>query len=97
MLKTKKDFGMLLHRGIPYHYQEWTTYSGELASGYGCTHFNFAPYNTSYLAAKSEDEMKSRIDDLIDNHDKYVELRRLHDAGCEAYYASKKSGEYTGD
>ena len=97
MSKKRKDFGMLLHRGIPYHYKEWTTYNGKLASGYGCEHFNFAPYHVSYLPAQSEDEMKARIDDLIDNHDKYVEQRKLHDAGCAAYYASKKPGEYTGD
>ena len=97
MLKKRKDFGMLLHRGIPYHYTEWTTYNGKLASGYGCEHFNFAPYYVSYLPAQSEDEMKARIDDLIDNHDKYVEMRKLHDAGCAEYYASKRPGEYTGD
>ena len=97
MLKKRKDFGMLLHRGIPYHYSEWTTYNGELASGYGCKHFNFAPYYVSYLPAQSEDEMKARIDDLIDNHDKYVKQRKLHDAGCAEYYASKKPGDYTGD
>ena len=88
---------MLLHRGIPYHYSEWTTWNGKQASGYGCEHFNFAPYHVSYLPAQTEDEMKARIDDLIDNHDKYVEQRKLHDAGCEAYYASKKPGDYTGD
>ena len=97
MLKKRKDFGMLLHRGIPYHYKEWTTYNGKLASGYGCEHFDFAPYYVSYLPAQSEDEMKARIDDLIDNHDKYVERRKLHDAGCAEYYASKKPGDYTGD
>ena len=97
MSKTKKVSGVLLHRGIPYHYSEWTTWNGKQASGYGCEHFNFAPYHISYLPAQSEDEMKARIDDLIDNHDKYVERRKLHDAGCEAYYASKKPGDYTGD
>ena len=97
MLKKRKDFGMLLHRGIQYHYKEWTTWNGKQASGYGCEHFNFAPYHVSYLPAQTEDEMKARIDDLIDNHDKYVEKRKLHDAGCAAYYASKKPGDYTGD
>ena len=97
MSKTKKVSGVLLHRGIPYHYKEWTTWNGKQASGYGCEHFNFAPYHVSYLPAQTENEMKARIDDLIDNHDKYVERRKLHDAGCEAYYASKKAGDYTGD
>jgi hypothetical protein len=88
---------MLLHRGIQYHYKEWTTWNGKQASGYGCEHFNFAPYHVSYLPAQTENEMKARIDDLIDNHDKYVEQRRLRDAGCAEYYASKKPGDYTGD
>ena len=97
MSKTKKVSGMLLHRGIPYHYKEWTTWNGKQASGYGCEHFNFAPYNVSYLPAQTEAEMKARIDDKIDNIDRYTELRRLHDAGCAEYYANKKPGEYTGD
>ena len=41
--------------------------------------------------------MKAKIDDKIDNIDRYIELRRLHDAGCAAYYASKNAGDYTGD
>jgi len=97
MLKKRKDSGMLLHRGIPYHYEEWTARNGKLASGYSCKHFNFAPYYVSYLPAQSEEEMKARIDELIDNHDKYVRMRKLHDAGCAEYYASKKPGDYTGD
>ena len=88
---------MLLHRGIPYHYKEWTARNGKKASGYGCEHFNFSPYYVSYLPAQTEEEMKAKIDDLIDNHDKYVEQRKLHDAGCAEYYASKKPGDYTGD
>jgi hypothetical protein len=88
---------MLLHRGIQYHYKEWTTYNGKQASGYSCKHFNFAPYHIVSLPARSEKEMKDRIDDLIDNHDKYVEQRKLHDAGCAEYYASKNAGDYTGD
>ena len=96
-MKKRKDFEMLLHRGIQYHKKEWTTWNGKQASGYGCEHFNFAPYHVSYLPAQTENEMKARIDELIDNHDKYVEQRRLHDAGCAEYYASKKPGDYTGD
>ena len=97
MLKTNKASGVLLHRGIPYHYKEWSTWNGKQASGYGCEHFNFASYNVSYLPAQTANEMKARIDDLIDNHDEYVKRRKLHDAGCAEYYASKKPGDYTGD
>jgi len=97
MSKTKKVSGVHFHRSVKYHYSEWTTYNGELASGYGCKHFNFAPYHISYLPAQSEQEMQAKIDELLDNHDKYVERRKLHDAGCAEYYASKNSGDYTGD
>jgi hypothetical protein len=97
MLKTNKASGVLLHRGIPYHYKEWTTWNGKRASGYGCEHFNFAPYYVSYLPAQSEDEMKACIDDFIDNNDKYVKLRKWKDAACAEYYTNKKPGDYTGD
>ncbi len=97
MLKKRKDFGMLLHRGIPYHYKEWTTWNGKQASGYGCEHFNFAPYHVSYLPAQTEAEMKAIIDDKIENIDRYIKLSKLHDAACAEYYASKKPGDYTGD
>ena len=89
---------MLLHRGIPYHYKEWTTWNGKQASGYVCEHFNFAPYNVSYLPAQTEDEIKASIDYKIDNIDRYTEIRRLHDAGCAEYYTSKTRWDnYTGD
>ena len=77
MSKTKKLSGMLLHRGIPYHYKEWTTWNGKQASGYGCEHFNFAPYNVSYLPAQTEAEMKARIDDKIDNIDRYADYKSV--------------------
>ena len=88
---------MLLHRGIPYHYKEWTTWNGKQASGYGCEHFNFAPYHVSYLPAQTENEMKARIDEYLDNLEKYERLQKWRDAGCAEYYASKKAGDYTGD
>ena len=88
---------MLWHRGIPYHFSEWTTWNGERGSGYSCEYFKFEPYYITSLPAKSEEEMKARIDEILDKYDRYVELRKLHDAGCAAYYASKKPGDYTGD
>ena len=86
---------MLLHRGIPYHYKEWTTWNGKRASGYGCEHFNFAPYNVSYLPAQTEAEMKARIDDKIDNKEKYERLQKWRDASAAEYY--KDHTKYQGD
>lgn len=86
-----------MHRGVEYHYMEWIAWNGEKISGYGCRHFKFWPYNVNFFSTKTEIQMKDKIDEMIDNHDKYVKKRELQDVGCAEYYASKNSGDYTGD
>jgi hypothetical protein len=48
--------------------------------------------------ANTEAEMKSKIDELIDNRVQYEYKRKLSNAGAAEYYASKSTHDnYTGD
>lgn len=90
---------MKQHRNIPYEYHEWLTHKGQIASGYSCEYFNFAPYYISHFGTQTEAEMQERIDDYLDNRATYEYRRKLSDASNQAYYdeKSKTPGAYTGD
>jgi hypothetical protein len=48
--------------------------------------------------ANTEQEMKDKIDELLDNRVQYEYKRKLSNAGAAAYYASKSTYDnYTGD
>jgi hypothetical protein len=48
--------------------------------------------------ANTEQEMKDKIDELLDNRVQYEYKRKLSNAGTAAYYASKSTYDnYTGD
>jgi hypothetical protein len=48
--------------------------------------------------ANTEQEMQSKIDELLDNRVQYEYKRKLSNAGAAAYYASKSTDDnYTGD
>jgi hypothetical protein len=48
--------------------------------------------------ANTEQEMKDKIDELLDNRVQYEYKRKLSNAGAAAYYASKSTHDnYTGD
>ena len=86
------------HRNIPYEYREWTSYDGKQCSAYTCKYFNFYPYHLISFPANTEAEMKSKIDELIDNRVQYEYKRKLSNAGAAEYYASKSTYDnYTGD
>ena len=85
------------HRNIPYEYREWTSYDGKQCSAYTCKYFNFYPYHLISFPANTEAEMKSKIDELIDNRVQYEYKRKLSNAGAAEYYASKSTYDnYTG-
>lgn len=86
------------HRNIPYEYHEWTSYGGLQCKAYTCKYFNFYPYHIISFPADTEAEMQSKIDELIDNRQVYVNKRKLSNAGAASYYASKSTYDnYTGD
>lgn len=95
-----KPGDILTYRNIPYEYQEWTTYDGKLATGFNCNDETLLQHvNTINFGTITEERMHERIDDYLDNVERYKRLQELHDAGCAAYYAekSKTPGSYTGD
>ena len=86
---------MKYHRNIPYEYNEWKTYKGNIASGYSCEYFNFHPYHIMSFSTKTKAEMHERIDEYLDNRATYEYKRKLSDASTAAYYAD--TTRYQGD
>ena len=86
---------MKYHRNIPYEYNEWKTYKGDIASGYSCDYFDFHPYHIQSFPTTTEEEMHERIDEYLDNRAKYNNLRKWKDASAAAYYAD--TTRYQGD
>jgi hypothetical protein len=85
------------HNNIPYEYDEWL-YNDQKCSAYTCKYFNFYPYHLISFPANTEQEMKDKIDELLDNRVQYEYKRKLSNAGAAAYYASKSTDDnYTGD
>ena len=86
------------HRNIPYSNRQWTASNGQECSSYSCKYFNFYPYHIISFPANSEQEMKDKIDELLDNRVQYEYQRKLSNAGAAEYYASKSTHDnYTGD
>jgi hypothetical protein len=91
---------MRTYRNIPYEYKEWVTFSGKPASGFNCNDKNLLQHvNTISFGTTTEEEMRLRIDDYLDNVEHYRYMTKLHHQGAAAYYAEKRaSGDnYTGD
>ena len=87
------------YRNTKYEYNEWTTFSGQEASGYHCEDKELLKHvNVVSFGSRTKTEMHEKIDDYLDNVEHHKELQRLHDAGCAEYYASKTRWDnYTGD
>jgi hypothetical protein len=86
------------YKNIPYSYRQWTASNGQECSSYLCKYFNFYPYHLISFPANTEQEMKDKIDELLDNRVQYEYKRKLSNAGAAAYYASKSTDDnYTGD
>lgn len=86
------------YRGVEYHYQEWTTWNNKKATGYICRDEQLlSKFHKTQTPAQTEQEMKEKIDYFIDCEADILYRMDLHHKGAAAYYASKQSGEYTGD
>lgn len=84
------------HRNIPYEYHEWTAYNGQECSAYTCKYFNFYPYHLISFPADTEQEMKDKIDELLDNRVEYEYRRKLTNSGAASFYANNYNN-WTGD
>ncbi len=82
------------HRNIPYEYRKWTASNGQKCSSYTCKYFNFYPYHLISFPANTEAEMKSKIDELIDNRQVYVAKHKLSTKAAGEFY---KKLNYKGD
>ena len=86
---------MKIYRDVPYEYKEWIAASGKIGKAYTCEYFNYAPYYIVSFPTRTEEEMYERIDEYLDNKEKYEQLQKLRDAGAAQYY--KDHTKYQGD
>ncbi len=54
--------------------------------GFTCKYFNFYPYHIMSFSTKTEDEMKSRIKEYVDNRVKYERKFKLHTNAASEFY-----------
>ena len=73
------------HRNIPYEYREWT-YEGTKCSAFTCKYFNFHPYNIRSFSTRTEDEMRGRIKDYVENRVKYERKFKLYTNAASEFY-----------
>jgi len=62
--------------------------------GFTCKYFNFYPYHIMSFSTKTEDEMKSRIKEYVENRVKYERKFKLHTNAASEFY---KTLTYKGD
>ena len=79
-MNNKKEFML-----IPYEANSY---------GFTCKYFNFYPYHIMSFSTKTEDEMKSRIKEYVDNRVKYERKFKLHTNAASEFY---KELNYKGD
>ena len=54
--------------------------------GFTCKYFNFYPYHIMSFSTKTEDEMKSRIKEYVENRVKYERKFKLHTNAAAEFY-----------
>ncbi len=54
--------------------------------GFTCKYFNFYPYHIMSFSTKTEDEMKSRIKEYVENRVKYERKFKLHTNAASEFY-----------
>ena len=62
--------------------------------GFTCKYFNFYPYHIMSFSTKTEDEMKSRIKEYVENRVKYERKFKLYTNAASEFY---KELTYKGD
>ena len=94
-----KSGDTIMYRDTEYTYKEWSTWDNKPASGFTCQDETLLDgIDLASFSTMTEEQMWERIDDHIDNKEHHLELQRLHNAGCQAYYDSKTRWDnYTGD
>ena len=65
------------HKLIPYEVNDY---------GFTCKYFNFYPYHIMSFSTKTEDEMKSRIKEYVENRVKYERKFKLHTNAAAEFY-----------
>jgi hypothetical protein len=76
------------YRNVKFFYKEWQTYTGAKATGYTCNDKSLLKHvNTVSFGAKTIQDMKSKIDDYLDNVERHIELKELNDKACAEFYA----------
>ena len=65
------------HKLIPYEVNDY---------GFTCKYFNFYPYHIMSFSTKTEDEMKSRIKEYVENRVKYERKFKLHTNAASEFY-----------
>ena len=87
MLTNENVKRVLNHRGVEYYYSEWKMYNGCNASGYTCKDKKLLEgVDLASFSTRTKEDMLERIDDRIDNKEHYLEMQRLNDAACAAFY-----------
>jgi len=86
---------MKMYRNIPYEYNKWVAASGKIGKAYTCEHFDYAPYHVASFPTNTEEEMHERIDEYLDNKEKYEQLQKWRDASAAQYYEDRL--RYQGD
>ena len=79
-MNNKKEFML-----IPYEVNDY---------GFTCKYFNFYPYHIMSFSTKTEDEMKGRIKDYVENRLKYERKYKLSTEAAAEFY---KELNYKGD
>ncbi len=65
------------HKLIPYEVNDY---------GFTCKYFNFYPYHIMSFSTKTEDEMRDRIKEYVENRVKYERKFKLHTNAASEFY-----------
>ena len=71
-MNNKKEFML-----IPYEANNY---------GFTCKYFNFHPHNIRSFSTKTEDEMRGRIKDYVENRVKYERKYKLYTNAAAEFY-----------
>ncbi len=91
---TDNNNKTMQYKNIPYEYREWTASNGQKCSSYTCKYFNFYPYHIMSFSTTTEQDMKNKIDDYINNRVSYEAKYKLSTKAAGEFY---KELTYKGD
>ena len=86
---------MAKYRNSEYFHKEWIAYNGNHCSAYTCNDVDLLRgYNTVSFPAKTEAEMKEKIDHYIDNRSDILKGLELERKAAAVFYQTL---DYKGD